>query len=163
MSKSFTYIIVLTTLVIGLSLLGIINGTSYHLFKDIGIIKNTTQLSETNYTLIETQEKAGFSMSTFYDSIFGSGIGILSIISATAAIFVGFALTKDPTLVLRVAFAAGLGAWITSDLVFLFGDIPAMMGAEFVWATVIIRAFIAILWMGFAYSIVLFATGGGYD
>ena len=149
MSKTFTYLVVISTLVLGLSLFGIVQGNSYRLFQAIGLTADSGALGGT-----------GFSQSGFFDAVFGSISGILAVVATVGDIAVGYITNRDVQSALRAGFALGFGAWIIADLWALFTDVGTLFDASFTWAVTIIRVFIALMAIGLIYSIVQFGSGG---
>lgn len=146
MSKTYTYMIVMTTMIIGLSLFGLIQGTSYSLFSGIGLTSNTL-------------ESSGFSLSQLFESVFSDTFGLLAVLATAGGIVAGYIANRDVASALRAGFALGLGTWVAGDMWSLFSNVGSLIGTEFVWMIYIVRFIIVVMFVGFIVSLVQFGTG----
>ena len=148
MSKTFVFSIVFATVIILLSIAGIITGNSYDLFSKLG-------LSTTDGSL----DSAGLTLNDLFLSIFASGTGLLATVSAIGAIFIGYGVSQDIATGIRTGFATGFGVWITSDIGRLFTDLPNIIGSDFAALIIIMKTLLILGFIGFIVGLVQFATG----
>lgn len=137
MSKSFTFLIIVTTTVIVLSVFGIIaSGTSNIL------------------TAINFDNPGSFKFSELFLAIFDSVNGLFAGGAALAGIVVGYLATKSPGEALTAGFIGLLGGWISADLISIITTSNGLFLGELAWIATLIKMVALILLAGLVVSLV---------
>ena len=141
MAKSFTYIIIITTLMILLSVFNIIDG------------QTSNVLQALNYN-----EPGNFK----FGELFGSLFNLLTIGSFITGVFIGYLYTRSPEYAIRAGFVLLLGGWLFADMVAMITTFNAnYFGASLAWISIVIKGIIFIMMGGLVVSIV--QLWGGND
>lgn len=140
------WIVMLTTMIMFLSLLGLPTGLTPILEKvGINIDSDTAQI-----------ESADIESSTLWNRIFGSGVGILVILGGAAIVAIGlFARGYDPSLIL-VPFIVFVGGLYISTF---WGIISYVATFHQSWMTSIIGLIFSALAVGFIVACVDYFAG----
>lgn len=137
MSKSFTFLIIVTTTVIVLSVFGVISsGTSNIL------------------TAINFDNPENFKWGELFLAIFDSTNGLFAGASALAGIIVGYLATKSPGEALTAGFVGLMGGWIAADLVSIITTSNGLFLGELAWIATLVKIVAAILLAGLVPSLV---------
>lgn len=138
MSKSFNYIIVVTWLMIGLSLLGLSTGATHGLLEALGY---------PNF--------GNFKLAEFFSSI--TSIFIFG--TAASSLIIGYLVTQNPDSALKAGAAALFAGWVVSDFAGLSNSIGQAVTGDLVWLALVIQSLIWVMAAGFVFAMISWWSG----
>lgn len=145
MSKSFVYIIVLASILIGLSTYGFTSGTGE-------ILK-----------ALSYDNPSGFKFGTFFLTLFDTTTGLFTLAGAAAGLIVGYFSSKASDSAFLTPIVMTIGGWIAGDLVgimiFTESILQAANGNELSWLVQIVRIFAFLMLSGLMIAMVQFWRG----
>ena len=142
MSKSFTFVIVVVTLDILLSIFGMIDtGTS-------------ALLQAINFS-----SGSGFAFGELFTAIFGSTNGLFALGAATAAIIAGLYFRGEGESALMAGIVSIIGGWVIADMVMIIAQASTMFVGELAFLATVIRIVMSILLTGFVIAIISYWKG----
>lgn len=137
MSKAFIYMITVTSLVIVLSILGILDSGTSQI------------LSALNY-----DSPAGFKFSDFFEAIFDSSNGLLSLAGAVTGIIVGYLFSRSPESALIAGVVGLIGGWVVADLVKVMTMANEVFVGELTFLAILVKAVIFIILSGYLIAVI---------